>query len=143
MAEAVHLISRNIIGPFKRAATHTHPLNVGTNPQPHSHDFDVKLTFEAANDKGVSLVYSPATQADLETALDDFFKGDFSGITCEEMCIALFNRVQEVAEAIKAKHKLTYDFKLHAVSARVVYDGTLDHPTGPVEYVVSRAPAND
>lgn len=143
MAESVRLISENIIGPFKRAATHTHPLNVGTDPKPHSHDFDIKLTFRSANDRGISLVYSPATQRDLETALDEFFTGDFSGVTCEEMTTRLFNRIQDVAEAIKEKHRLEFDYSLQAVSARVVYDGSLDHPIGPVDYVVSRAPAND
>jgi hypothetical protein len=131
---------KNIIGPFKRAATHTHPVGVGTDATPHAHEFDVKLTFQSKNNKGIALVYSPVTQKEIEDCLDGFFKGNFSGITCEEMCQSLFKTVHEMSERIKAKHSLIHDYELAGVSATVVYDGTLDHPTGPVEYVVERGP---
>lgn len=131
---------KNIIGPFRRAATHTHPAGVGTDPTPHAHEFDLKLTFRSKNEKGIALVYSPITQKEIEDCLNSFFQGDFSGITCEEMCQSLFQTVLEMSERIKAKHNLIHDCKLKAVSATVVYDGTLDHPTGPVEYVVEMEP---
>ncbi len=127
-------ISDAIVGPFNATFSHTHNPEIGPDATYHSHNVDVKLTFRADNDAGITFVLNKNTQKILEDIIAKHFESDFTGKTLEEAAQALFARVVESMPKLSDNFNQRA-FHLQAVSLRLKYDGSLDHPTQQVEFV--------
>ena len=114
-------------GVFEHAVqfTHTHHDEIGPVSYEHTHDVALKLL----TDVDVSKVDGVSDR--LAVVVDEFFsdKNNFDRTTLEDAGTRLFNTIARQAP----------DIPLWAVSLKIDYDGSLDHPTQTVDFVMSRA----
>lgn len=116
---------------------HTHTPDIGSDETLHSHD--VELTFLIANDnvENVPIVLlSGKMHERLQAVAHDFFgqEGYFSRVTMEGASKQLFDAVLETIPELEREN--AYDY-LHGIGIRVIYDGSLDHPSYPVEFLTT------
>ena len=112
---------------FERAVqfTHTHHDEIGPISDEHTHDVALKLS------TGVDASSIDGASERLERLVDEFFskKNNFDRTTLEDAGTQLFNQItRDVPEV-----------PLWAVSLKIDYDGSLDHPEQTVDFVMSRA----
>ena len=111
---------------FERSVqfTHTHHYEIGPISDEHTHDVAVKLSIGV----DASSVYGVGER--LAGVIDGFFSPDknYDRTVLEDAGTQLFNKItREVPE-----------IPLWAVSLKIDYDGSLDHPTQTVDFVMYR-----